>query len=461
SSSSSAGLITVDDRCRSDQSCVFYGAVGRPLYLQLPKEDYLQLKKINSGTTSDVVFLYRNKKIRINHLDQRWEFNNETKTMIITRAEKEDSGRYRLDSFNSTGFNTGPYSLHLIIEAGVSSVKMTNSCFSITERKVHCSSDGDQIQFSWTLDGIPHNQNLTDGNQTLLLGERSTGNFTCTVKNHVSNGSATVIIEPCPEALLLWFSLEMFVLVWVLEIIVLLALLGGFHIYGRIFRKRSIKRNSRSAESLITVDDQCRSDQSCVFYGAVGRPLYLQLPDEEELKLFTIKSDYYSDRILHFKNKIIIGKPSDPRWEFNTENKTMIITRAEKKDSARYRLHTYNSTGTNTGIYYLQLIIEAVVSSVEVMDSCSSIMERRVNCSSDGDQIQFSWTLSGTTSGSRLTDGNQTLLLDKDYTGNVTCYVKNYVSSGSKTIELQQCPGKINLIFTELICTGEELLYEL
>ncbi|KAG9263791.1 hypothetical protein AMEX_G21930, partial [Astyanax mexicanus] len=224
---SSAGLITVDDRCRSDQSCVFYGAVGRPLYLQLPKEDYLQLKKINSGTTSDVVFLYRNKKIRINHLDQRWEFNNETKTMIITRAEKEDSGRYRLDSFNSTGFNTGPYSLHLIIEG-----------------------------------------------------------------------------------------------------------------------------------SLITVDDQCRSDQSCVFYGAVGRPLYLQLPDEEELKLFTIKSDYYSDRILHFKNKIIIGKPSDPRWEFNTENKTMIITRAEKKDSARYRLHTYNSTGTNTGIYYLQLIIE-------------------------------------------------------------------------------------------------------
>ncbi|KAG9263792.1 hypothetical protein AMEX_G21931, partial [Astyanax mexicanus] len=198
----------------------------------------------------------------------------------------------------------------------------------------------------------------------------------------------------------------------------------------------------------------CRSDQSCVFYGAVGRPLYLQLPDEEELKLFTIKSDYYSDRILHFKNKIIIGKPSDPRWEFNTENKTMIITRAEKKDSARYRLHTYNSTGTNTGIYYLQLIIEAVVSSVEVMDSCSSIMERRVNCSSDGDQIQFSWTLSGTTSGPRLTDGNQTLLLDKDYTGDVTCYVKNYVSSGYRTIELQQCPGKINLIFTELICTG-------
>ncbi|XP_049324147.1 uncharacterized protein LOC103031569 isoform X12 [Astyanax mexicanus] len=138
------------------------------------------------------------KKIRKKHLDQRWEFNTETKTMIITRAEKEDSGRYKLETFNSTGKQTN-YSLHLIIEAGVSSVKVTNSCFSITERKVHCSSDGDQLQFSWTLDGIPHNQNLIDGNQTLLLGERSTGNFTCTVKNHVSSGSATVIIEQCPE----------------------------------------------------------------------------------------------------------------------------------------------------------------------------------------------------------------------------------------------------------------------
>ncbi|XP_049324144.1 uncharacterized protein LOC103031569 isoform X10 [Astyanax mexicanus] len=216
---SAVGLITVDDQCRSDQSCVFYEAVGRPLYLQLPKEEELHLKKINSGTTSDVVFKYRNKKIRINHLDQRWEYNNETKTMIITRAEKEDSGRYELETFNSSGKSTGIYSLHLIIEAGVSSVKVTNSCFSITERKVHRSSDGDQIQFSWTLDGIPHNQNLTDGNQTLLLGERSTGSVTCTVKNHVSNGSATVIIEPCTDLLLIMLGLFAVLLIVVAVIV--------------------------------------------------------------------------------------------------------------------------------------------------------------------------------------------------------------------------------------------------
>ncbi|XP_049324137.1 uncharacterized protein LOC103031569 isoform X7 [Astyanax mexicanus] len=196
---SAVGLITVDDQCRSDQSCVFYGAVGRRLYLQLPKEEELKLNKIISETTFVRIFQFKNQIIRIKPPDPRWEFNNETKTMIITRAEKEDSGRYELLTFSSAGFTTGIYYLHLIIEAGVSSVKMTNSCFSITERKVHCWSDGDQIQFSWTLDGIPHNQNLTDGNRTLLLDERSTGNFTCTVKNHVSSGSATVIIEPCPE----------------------------------------------------------------------------------------------------------------------------------------------------------------------------------------------------------------------------------------------------------------------
>ncbi|XP_049324143.1 uncharacterized protein LOC103031569 isoform X9 [Astyanax mexicanus] len=216
---SAVGLITVDDQCRSDQSCVFYGAVGRRLDLQLPKEEHLQLKKIISGTTSDVVFIYRNKKIRINYLDQRWEFNNKTKTMIITRAEKEDSGRYELETFNSSGRSTGRFYLHLIIEAGVSSVKVTNSCFSIMERKVKCWSDGDQIQFSWTLDGIPHNQNLTDGNQTLLLGERFTGSVTCTVKNHVSSGSATVIIEPCTDLLLIMLGLFAVLLIVVAVIV--------------------------------------------------------------------------------------------------------------------------------------------------------------------------------------------------------------------------------------------------
>ncbi|KAL6475947.1 hypothetical protein MHYP_G00144460 [Metynnis hypsauchen] len=83
----------------------------------------------------------------------------------------------------------------------------------------------------------------------------------------------------------------------------------------------------------------------------------------------------------------------------------------------------------------------AAVSSVEVTDSCFSSKKRRVSCSSDGDSLHFSWTLSEI---AKVADGNKTLLLDT--VGNVTCHVKNHVSRGHKTIELQKCPRKINSV---------------
>ncbi len=59
---------------------------------------------------------------------------------------------------------------------------------------VFCSSDGDQLLYSWTLNGDP----LMDGNSSIDLDERTDGNISCSVKNHVSHAQKTIRLEPCP-----------------------------------------------------------------------------------------------------------------------------------------------------------------------------------------------------------------------------------------------------------------------
>ncbi|XP_073778571.1 uncharacterized protein isoform X3 [Danio rerio] len=61
-------------------------------------------------------------------------------------------------------------------------------------RSVSCSSEGDQLLYSWTLNG----ETQTDGNSTIQLQEETKGEITCTVKNHVSQGNTTVSIKDCP-----------------------------------------------------------------------------------------------------------------------------------------------------------------------------------------------------------------------------------------------------------------------
>ncbi|KAK1798149.1 hypothetical protein P4O66_000643 [Electrophorus voltai] len=118
----------------------------------------------------------------------------------------------------------------------------------------------------------------------------------------------------------------------------------------------------------------------------------------------------------------------------------------EKRDSGRYTLDTFDAKGTSKGKYHLQLNIEAAVSSVVVKDNCFSSERRTVSCSSEGEQLDFNWTLSGTRITHLLDDGTKTLLLEKEYDGNVTCHVKNHVSHGQSSILLHQCPEFILII---------------
>ncbi|KAL6475940.1 hypothetical protein MHYP_G00144390 [Metynnis hypsauchen] len=229
----SVGLLSMNPVCRFNQSDPCYGAVGRPLYLQLPSEYRLHLKKIISGTPGDRIFRFLNHKITQNHSDPRWQFVADNSTMIISSAEKRDSGRYTLDTFDSGGRYRGDYHLQLVIEAVVTSVDVTGQydCFSSEKRRVHCSSDGDNVHYSWT---FPHTHPLADGNQTLLLDRDS---VTCYAQNHVSSEHKTIELRQCS-------GFMVFVSVWLFEVIVLLSLLvGAFYIYTRIYKKQ------RAAES--------------------------------------------------------------------------------------------------------------------------------------------------------------------------------------------------------------------
>ncbi|KAL6475942.1 hypothetical protein MHYP_G00144410 [Metynnis hypsauchen] len=283
------GLLSMNPVCRFNQSDPCYGAVGRLLYLQLPSEDEFKLKKINSGY-SPYIFRFKKKTITLKHSDPRWQFVTDNSTMIISSAEKRDSGRYTLYTFDSAGSGRGIYHPQLVIEAAVSSVTVTDSCLSIEKRKVYCSSDGDNVHYNWT---FQHTHPLADGIQTLLLDREAVGNVTCYAQNHVSHEHKTIEIQRCPEpetvtpTTPLNFKVTLrtqsgkgtslsdkeaqtpthncnsntqdhlsfqrdivFVVVQVLEITVLLLLLGGFHIYARIQRKQTKKAAESKEEEV-------------------------------------------------------------------------------------------------------------------------------------------------------------------------------------------------------------------
>ncbi|KAL1262290.1 hypothetical protein QQF64_007555 [Cirrhinus molitorella] len=103
-------------------------------------------------------------------------------------------------------------------------------------------------------------------------------------------------------------------------------------------------------------------------------------------------------------------------------NGTVIIKRVIRADSGNYTLRLSHSNGTETSTD-LQVIVEAPIGSVEVSIICSSSGVMRASCSSEGDQLLYSWTLNG----DPLMDGDSSIDLDEKTVGSISCSVKNHV----------------------------------
>ncbi|MCJ8739611.1 hypothetical protein PDJAM_G00049240 [Pangasius djambal] len=184
--------------CRCTESNQCYVALGQRLHLPMPLEDGLELKITDKTSTSRLIVKYR--KIQSNPPKpnpSRWQFVNESKTMILTSADRNDSGTYNLLTTDANGNSKGNYTLQLNTEAEVSSVKLWYSCLFPEVMKVYCSADGDNLRFNWTSDLNTHPQ-LENGTSTLILNKDHQGNVTCHVENHVSYNNNTIKLHPCP-----------------------------------------------------------------------------------------------------------------------------------------------------------------------------------------------------------------------------------------------------------------------
>ncbi|XP_056328955.1 uncharacterized protein LOC130241261 [Danio aesculapii] len=127
-------------------------------------------------------------------------------------------------------------------------------------RSVSCSSEGDQLLYSWTLNGNP----LMDVNRNIQLDEGTEGEITCTVKNHVSKRQKTVSIIGCHGSIIdsvtssltspktssppaLWVSQSSMLVIYLLA---LFALLGGFHIYINTQVRKETRRSKPEDEEI-------------------------------------------------------------------------------------------------------------------------------------------------------------------------------------------------------------------
>ncbi|XP_043113737.1 uncharacterized protein LOC122358057 isoform X5 [Puntigrus tetrazona] len=238
----------LDQSCRLNQSAICYAALGHKLSLLIVRNttinEFKIQKNINYNLDSDPVCKVTNdmkKKIGCDLYWSRTEVTVNAGTLIINPVIRSDSGNYTITVYSSGGTDIFKGNLQVKVEAPIGSVEVSVICSSSGERRASCSSEGDQILYSWTLNGDPP----MDGDSFIDLDTRTDGNLSCSVKNNVSHGQKTVEVKPCRGSTAASetstvtnnsssASLSVFVMVWCFQLMVLLGLLGGFHIYLRL-----------------------------------------------------------------------------------------------------------------------------------------------------------------------------------------------------------------------------------
>ncbi|KAL0153057.1 hypothetical protein M9458_051656, partial [Cirrhinus mrigala] len=191
----------LDRFCRFNQSDPCYAALGHKLnvlmVLNTSEYDMKIQKRINYNKTTDPVCRVKNDTIKKNECDlysNRPEVTVINGTLIINPVIRADSGNYTVDlSRYSTETSTDLEDLKVNVEAPIGSVKVSIICSSSGVMRVSCSSEGDQLLYSWTLNG----DSLMDGNSSIDLDEGTDKSITCSVKNHVSHGQTTINVKPC------------------------------------------------------------------------------------------------------------------------------------------------------------------------------------------------------------------------------------------------------------------------
>ncbi|XP_071267304.1 uncharacterized protein [Salvelinus alpinus] len=189
-------------------------------------------------------------------------------------------------------------------------------------------------------------------------------------------------------------------------------------------------------------------------YGALGGTVYLQLVTDatryDQLSFLKGSTGAKTEILKTKKDKWVI-RDTPIRVHFFINNGTFRLNNTRSTDSGEYLIETFNSVGLASGTRGLQLFIEAPVSSPQLSSECLSHGEMRVFCSSEGDGPQYSWTLDGQTLRDTETSPGEetnTITLKKGLSGNLTCTIRNYISSDTVSRRILPCPGLIYVTCT-------------
>ncbi|XP_055358043.1 uncharacterized protein LOC114869344 isoform X2 [Betta splendens] len=124
-------------------------------------------------------------------------------------------------------------------------------------------------------------------------------------------------------------------------------------------------------------------------------------------------------------------------------------------DSGNYLLETFNHEGqlSHTTNFHLEVQAPAPVSNPKVSQTCLSPEQSVVCCSTEGDGVEFIWSLDNniliqtraeSTNKPTSEVSNVTISLHGQLTGNLACITQNDISSEQTVIQLRSCKGSIH-----------------
>ncbi|XP_049898215.1 pregnancy-specific glycoprotein 22 isoform X7 [Epinephelus moara] len=197
------GVETSCDGRQDGAQC--YGALGGTVVLRL-MDNASEIYRYHWSTKTTTILDGRKNLIVSNEIENRSSFTPSDGTFRVNNLSWNDGGEYKLRIFSSNGRISEQRTLHLSIQAPVSSVLLVSECLSQGEMRVSCSSEGgDSPQYSWTLDGhtLTDAELLSGNTETtnITLKQHVSGQLVCSVRNKVSSISTcgfTFINCPLP-----------------------------------------------------------------------------------------------------------------------------------------------------------------------------------------------------------------------------------------------------------------------
>ncbi|XP_012711099.2 hemicentin-2 isoform X2 [Fundulus heteroclitus] len=388
---------------RQDKAQCF-GALGGTVALQLMDKDseipkYKWMKEASKNeSTLTILYYYQTYNVTSNSMSSRSVFFPGNGTFKINNLSRSDTGEYSLRMFDSNGKQIRNRTLQVSIEAPLSSVHMTSECVSHGLIRVSCLSEGgDSPQYTWSLNGNKtRNTEIVERNtenNIIILRQNTSGYLVCTVKNHISRVSKEGMIPVCKDE-----------------------------------------------------ETRCNiSEDGAGCYGALRGTVVIQLmKNTSETPKYEWKNK--TSTILRGSRNNYFPDTLKERFLFIPMYGTFSIMNLSRADSGQYTLETFDSDGKNIEKKTLQLIVQAPVSSVQLVLECLSQGEMKVSCLSEGgDSPQYNWTLDGhTLTDSELFPENHetnVIVLRQNISGRLVCSVWNRFSflSTEKTISTWGC----------------------